>query len=283
MSDPASVTVVFVAYNSANVLSDAIASIPAGVPVICVDNASEDASASIAEAHGAKRINAGGNLGFGTACNLGARAAETPYVLFLNPDARLLPDTLPCLLSAAESRSGAAAFGPLILDDHGAPEHPRARTLLDEGPALMASVPTTDLSVEFLSGACLLVRRDAFLDIGGFDEAIFLYLEDDDLSLRLRNAGHGLMLVPAARVIHHQGTSSPPSRTSLQMRNHHTMASHVYLAAKHSRPADFERMRRKARERLVRAWLTLDLDRVAINRGRLSGLSAPGPGKREQV
>ena len=124
-------------------------------------------------------------------------------------------------------------------------------------------------------------RRGAFMAIGGFDEAIFLYLEDDDLCLRLRDAGHTLRLVPEARVVHHQGTSSPPSRAGLELRNHHTMASHVYLAKKHGVAVDFNRMRSKARRRLLTAWLTLDLTRVAINRGRLSGLSADGPGRRE--
>lgn len=274
------VTVILVAYNSAGVLAQAIASVPEGAPVIVVDNASSDASVTCAREHGATVIEAGANLGFGPGCNLGAEAAETPFLLFLNPDARLLPDTLPTLLATAAEHPRAAAFGPLILDADGVPETPRARTLLDDGPAMMDSVPTTTRSVAFLSGACLLVRRDAFEHIGGFDPAIFLYLEDDDLCLRLRNAGHDLLLVPAARVRHDQGTSSPPSQASLHLRNHHTMASHVYLAAKHKRPADFAALRRKARRRLLTAWLTLDRKRIAINRGRLSGLSARDPGRR---
>ena len=277
--DASDVTVVIVSYNSAVVLAEAIASVPDGVPVVVVDNDSADASVDVARKAGGAIVKAGGNLGFGTGCNLGARAATTSFVLFLNPDARLLPETLPALLAEAKTHRDAVAFGPAILDDSGAPEVPRARTLLDDGPATMDAVPDTSCTVGFLSGACLLVRREAFEAIGGFDEAIFLYLEDDDLCLRLRNAGGTLRYVPEARVVHYQGTSSPPSRASLTLRNHHTMASHVYLAKKHDLTVDFETMRRKAKKRLLRARLTLDRDRIAINLGRLSGLVAPGPGK----
>lgn len=276
----ASVTVVFVAYNSAAVLGEAIASLPGGVPMVVVDNASSDASVAIARQGGAKIIEAGDNLGFGTGCNLGARAAVTEFILFLNPDARLLPRTLDILLADAAANPKAAAFGPLILDD-GQPELPRAITLLEKGPAMMDAVPEQPCEPGFLSGACLLVRRAAFEAVGGFDEAIFLYLEDDDLCLRLRQAGWALRLVPQAHVVHHQSTSSPPSRQSLKLRNHHTMASHVYLAAKHGLCVDFKAMARKARKRLRTARLMLDRKRIAINQGRLSGLAAKGPGKRD--
>lgn len=274
----AAVTVVFVAFNSAAVLGEAIASVPEGMPVVVVDNASRDVSVEVARQGGAEVIEAGENLGFGAGCNLGVRAVETQFVLFLNPDARLLPDTVELLMEDAEANPNAAAFGPLLLDN-GVPELPRAYTLLEDGPAMMDTLPEEPCEPGFLSGACLLMRRSAFEAVGGFDEAIFLYLEDDDLCLRLRQAGSVLRLVPGAQVVHHQGTSSPPSRRSLKLRNHHTMASHVYLAKKHGLSVDFEAMRLNSRQRLKRAWLTLDLKRIAINRGRLSGLSATGPGK----
>ena len=273
------VTVVFVAYNSADVLGDAIASVPPGAAVLVVDNGSVDSSRQVAGQHGATVIDAGGNLGFGTGCNLGAKAAETAFVLFLNPDARLLPESLTRLLCEAQDRPEAVAFGPIILDQANQPELPRAATLLEDAPAMMQAVPETACDVAFLSGACLLVRRSAFEAINGFDPAIFLYLEDDDLCLRLRQAGGSLRLVPEARVVHYQGTSSPPSRASLKLRNHHTMASHVYLAEKHGLDVDFDAMRRKAKKRLLTARLKMDRDRVAINQGRLSGLAASGPGK----
>lgn len=278
-TDPSILTVVLVAYNSAAVLGGAITSVPDDVRVIVVDNASADNSARVARDHGAEVIDAGENLGFGTACNLGAKAAKTEFVLFLNPDARLLPNALDTLLAKADHTPKTVALGPLILDAQNQPETPRAATLLDDVPAMMPTIPTTPSEVGFLSGACLLVRNEAFTAIGGFDEAIFLYLEDDDLCYRLRKAGGTLMLVPEARVTHDQGTSSPPSTASLQLRNHHTMASHVYLAKKHGLTVDFESMRRKAKRRLLTARLTFDRKRIAINQGRLSGLSAKGPGK----
>ena len=276
MSD---VTVIIVAYNSAVVLGEAIASVPDGVPVIVVDNASADDTAQVARAAGAIVIDAGYNLGFGAGCNLGAAHATTEFLLFLNPDARLGAATIDVLRSDLTENPKAGATGPLLVDGEGTAEIPRAVTLLDNAPAMMKTVPSALTETGFLSGAAFLIRRATFQQIGGFDEAIFLYLEDADLCLRLRRAGHTLRLVPEARVIHHPATSSPPSRRSLWLRNHHTMASHVYLAAKHGLIVDFDQMRRKARQRLVTAWLKADMDRVAINRGRISGLKAGGPGR----
>ncbi|MEM9060162.1 MAG: glycosyltransferase family 2 protein [Pseudomonadota bacterium] len=275
----ADVCVIIVAYNSAGVLAEAVSSVPDGIPVIVVDNASTDDSAKIAAAAGARVIDAGGNLGFGAGCNLGAAAADTEFLMLLNPDARLEPSTLDLLMAEMRTDSGIAAAGPLLLNGEGKPEMPRALTLLDEGQAMMEAVPSDATDIGFLSGAALLIRRDVFEEIGGFDAEIFLYLEDDDLCLRLRQAGHRLRLVPEARVMHHEATSSPPSRRSLWLRNHHTMASHVYLASKHGIDVDFGRLRRKARQRLILAWMRLDLDRVAMNRGRISGLRAHGPGR----
>ncbi|MBX3573739.1 MAG: glycosyltransferase [Mesorhizobium sp.] len=90
-------SVVLVAYNSADVIRDAIESVPAPHEVIVVDNASTDASREIAAAAGARVLALAENLGFGTACNRGAALARNDTLLFLNPDARLMPGALDAL------------------------------------------------------------------------------------------------------------------------------------------------------------------------------------------
>lgn len=277
MTGASRISVVLVSYDSAEVLAEAIASVPPGAEVIVVDNASADDSADVGEAAGASVIRTGQNAGFGTGCNRGAAMATREFILFLNPDARLEPDCLERLLAEADSQRDAAAFGPVLLDGAGQAGLPRAATLLDsDTPPMMSTVPEQPCDVGFLSGAAFMVRTAAFRDIGGFDENIFLYLEDDDLCLRLRGAGGRLRLVPGARVTHHQGTSSPPSPKGLEMRNRETMRSLVYLAGKHGIGMDFAAHRRKARWRLLIAALLFDRKRVHINRGRLQGLSGAG-------
>ena len=124
MADPAAaaITVVTVAHNSASVLPAMLASIPEGVPVIVVDNGSQDSDriAPIAEQHGARLICNERNVGFGQACNQGAALADTPLVLFLNPDAELVRDTIDLLAEASCRYPEASAFNPAIELPNGA-------------------------------------------------------------------------------------------------------------------------------------------------------------------
>ena len=105
-------TGVTVAHNSASVLPAMLASVPDGVPVIVVDNGSKDSAetADVAERHGARLIRNGENVGFGRACNQEAAKAETPRILFLNPDAELAGDAIGRLAEASCRYSDADAF-----------------------------------------------------------------------------------------------------------------------------------------------------------------------------
>jgi len=92
--------------------------------------------------------------------------------------------------------------------------------------------PEGDLCANFLSGAVLLLRKPAFEAIGGFDPNIFMYFEDDDLSLRLRQAGHALVRVNAARARHIGGGSSGPSDAVLRFKQWHFAWSRLYIERK---------------------------------------------------
>ena len=227
------VTIITVCHNSMGVLPDMLASIPADIPVVLVDNASDDISdlKALAKEHGAHLLNNPANKGFGTACNQGAAIADTEFLLFLNPDAQLATGALDALVAAARAYPDATAFNPQILNGR---RHRAFRRGSKIRPAerLRGPVPTQDREVPVLSGSAIFVHRSAFEKIGGFDEAIFLYHEDDDLSLRLRDHGQ-LMYCHNAVVCHLEGRGTPRSPQSAAFKAFHMARSRVYAYAKH--------------------------------------------------
>lgn len=233
------ITIVTVAYNSAGILGEMLASCPAGLPVIIVDNASGDRDRlrDITSGHGARLIENPENLGFGVACNIGADQADTEFLLFLNPDARLMPDTLDRLLAAAAAHPKAAAFNPLVTNEAGQPVIKRKSDLIPRTDYLPRGAPAQDTEVAMLHGSALLVRRQAFRQIGGFDPGIFLFYEDDDLAVRLRRNCGTLMIAPAARIEHAGGGSSAGPRLQGEaFKSWHMGYSRLYTMRKHRRP-----------------------------------------------
>lgn len=228
------VTIVTVAYNSTGVLPSMLGSLPAGTPVVIVDNASRDRNALIplAQERGARLLLNDVNLGFGRACNLGAAGAQTEFLLFLNPDASLHPDTLDQLCLAADRYPGAVAFNPRMIDDDGHPAFKRSCHLLPRHQWMPKGWPARDTVLTVLSGAAYFVRRADFEAVGGFDPNIFLFFEDDDLSLRLRKRGD-LMFVRAAQVTHTGGAASTPDPRILAFKSWHFGYSRIYAARKH--------------------------------------------------
>ncbi|WP_439499825.1 glycosyltransferase family 2 protein [Bosea sp. (in: a-proteobacteria)] len=234
------VTAIVVAYDSAEVLPaclDALAG--EGVPAIVVDNASGDASAKVARAHGATVIVNPRNQGYGRANNQGVAACRSPFVLIVNPDLVLQPGAVAALLAAAERYTDAGMFAPRIVEPSGR-IFIQPRSLLSPAhlnAASAAVVPDGDACLPFLSGACLLVRREIFLSLGGFDPRIFLFYEDDDLCRRMRDSGHALVHVHAAEAQHARGRSSKPSPARRFNARWHLAWSQAYVAAKHGLPA----------------------------------------------
>jgi GT2 family glycosyltransferase len=264
--------VIIVSYNSAAVLPGCLDAIPAGIPVVVVDNASADSSAALAEARGATVLRQNLNLGFGTACNRGAAAAPGADLLFLNPDARPEAGALDRLAATLAAFPDAGAVGPLLHGDDGRPGLRDGSPLHDRPTGPRLPLPEGPCCWPLLTGAALLVRRAAFDALGGFDEAIFLYHEDDDLSLRLRQAGWSLLVEPRARVFHEPARSSPPSFAAIRAREAHAARALRYVSAKHGRPLDVIRLRRKTWRRLLLAVLTADRRRLAKALGVLEAL-----------
>ena len=234
MSD---VTIVSVGFESAAVLPGMLDSIPTGNPIVLVDNNSTDETAQIAQEHGATTLRLTANTGFGVACNIGAARVTTPFVLFLNPDARLMPGALDALLASAKQHPQASAFNPALFGNNGRPKNRRGSTIAPQLGRRATQSVAEDTVTPILSGSALFCRLEAFNKVGGFDEAIFMYHEDDDLSLRLARDIGPLMLCANAKVVHLGSASSPPSNDIVFQKAKYRAISRLYAERKHGRRA----------------------------------------------
>lgn len=225
------VDVVIVSYNSRDTLRECagpLAGLP-GVSVIVVDNESTDGSLECIGDLPVRAIASGRNGGFGFGCNLGAATGDAPFVLFLNPDARITERDVERLVHVLEAEPDVAVAGPRIVGANGCLFHSmrryqrvgstwatalflhrlftRARwaneIIRDPEAYEQPSYP------EWLSGSCLMVRRSALERVRGFDESFFLYGEDMDLCARIRTGGDRVRYEPGACAIHEGGHSAP--------------------------------------------------------------------------
>ena len=268
------ISAVFVTFNSARVIRQALQSLPRGVEAIVVDNASEDESVSVALAEGARCIRNSENLGFGTASNLGAAECDREFILFLNPDAALTGDALKLMMETAIRYPAAGAVGPKLIAPGGRTIWRFASVLhpVPGGAFVPPDEPVAACCMPLLTGAALLCRREAFEAIGGFDRNIFLYHEDDDLSLRLTRAGWSLIYEPGARVFHAFGRSSAHSPSIARFKAEQHMLSRAYVFRKYGMRFDPGYEHRKSIKRLLIALATFDFNRRAAAFGRLDAL-----------
>jgi N-acetylglucosaminyl-diphospho-decaprenol L-rhamnosyltransferase len=230
---------VVVSYNSAHDLGGLLACAPLRASfrsLTVVDSASTDGSAEMAERAGVEVIRRSSNDGFGAAANTGIRSTSSSLVALLNPDIRFSHDDVPARLAHrfADPRVGLAA-PKLLLPGGMAQDSARAvPTPLDlilrrrlqrvRGairPAQVATVP-------WVVGACVVLRRCAFDDVGGFDERFFLYFEDVDLCVRLSHAGWKVLMDPEVSVLHHHRAASRKSIFGRSTRQHVRSAIRFY-------------------------------------------------------
>lgn len=234
MSSSRNVDVIVVNYRGA---SEAIAAIETLMPwdfgtLWLVDNSEDGAEADTLAQHTGhlpwvRLLVAERNLGFGRGCNLAFARSEAPYCLLLNPDAQIVPADLQLLVETLQADPRLAAVSPRTFWDRDRrfllplafPQTP----LVETGMAMASRSPKLCLAASrrylgrmrqymassqpvetpFLSGALLMLRRKAVLDAGGlFDPGYFMFFEDTDLSLRLRQAGFRLAVVPTATAVH---------------------------------------------------------------------------------
>ncbi|MFM2356963.1 MAG: hypothetical protein RLZZ528_2699 [Pseudomonadota bacterium] len=276
LSAHARVTVVTVAYDSMAVLPQMLASVPGDVAVVIVDNspAADPALARLAEARGARLIRNDRNLGFGAACNIGAHAAGTEFLFFLNPDALCSPDTIARLVAAMGRYPEASALNPRMADAEGRLQFRRRSSIVPRREWMPRLKYRSDTVVPVLSGAAMLVRAADFRAVGGYDEAIFLYCEDDDLSRRLRAERGQLLAIFDALVIHHEGHSSARTPEMAAFKARHMGESYVYASRKHGKPLAFPRALLSALLHFLSPFDWRDPRRMAKHRGFLEGVLA---------
>jgi N-acetylglucosaminyl-diphospho-decaprenol L-rhamnosyltransferase len=242
----AEVTVVVVTHESAHCIPALDGLLSQCPHAIISDNGSQDGTASLARRHwpAARVLEHGRNLGFGVANNRALAQVTTPYALLLNPDCDLPVQGLCELLKIADGMSDAAVLAPQLQSPTGKLEvnYRWPKTLWSaKGPAADGIT-----CVGFICGAAMLFRMDRFEGVGFFDEDFFLYYEDDDLCLRLFNAGRPLLLVPQVRAVHRSRSSSrggSPVRNEYGRGFHHAQSKLTFVA-KHQSPAEAARLRR---------------------------------------
>jgi len=276
------IAAILVNFNAGDDLQQALESIQRTISVPCevvvVDNASSDGSAGQAEAFapGVRLLRNPVNLGFGRAVNQAVAASSAPWLLVMNPDCRLTPGAVETLGAVLAAEPSCVVVGPRVLDPDGTVQGSARgdpdmltglfgrtgslRAWLSFLPAarrnvLAGDVPSSasSLVVDWVSGACMLIRRDAFTAAGGFDERYFLYWEDADLCRRLRARGGHVRYVPGATVVHRVGRSSQTAQTA-SIRAFHRSA-YLYYAT-HVAPGALNPKRLVARLLLsARCWL----------------------------
>jgi N-acetylglucosaminyl-diphospho-decaprenol L-rhamnosyltransferase len=239
-----------VSFGSEDVLPAFLASIARAshddVLTIVADNRSEPSGnvAELATAGGARYLPLDGNRGYGGAINASLALLPTSvrWILVSNPDVTLGPGSIDELVSAGKSDDAIGSVGPSVLTADG-DIYPSARSVpslrTGIGHALFVNLwagnPWTRAyrrdavndgaprDAGWLSGACLLVRRTAFEQLGGFDDGYFMYFEDVDLGYRLGKAGFRNLYQPTAVVVH-TGAHSTNSDSAAMVRVHHESA-----------------------------------------------------------
>lgn len=231
-ADLPALTVVCVTYNSRNVLPD-LARTLAGYPsVVIVDNASSDDTVARAREllPQAKIIACTDNAGFGAANNIGVAKVQTPYALLLNPDCQIGVQDVASLIACMDAHPQAGIVAPQGWRNATLPQKSCRPAFNQPQPSGPYQVPKAVVEAGWVHGSCLLIRRSAFEQVGGFDTTFFLYYEDDDLCLRMQQAGFSCLLEPAARSLHWGGASSMPSaRTTFIKQFHYARSRQIAM------------------------------------------------------
>jgi N-acetylglucosaminyl-diphospho-decaprenol L-rhamnosyltransferase len=225
------VSIVIVSYNTRDDLGGCLASLhnappAAGHEIIVVDNASVDGSAAAARRWvDVQVIEAGANRGFAAANNIGIRASRGVHLLLLNSDTIVPAGAVDRLIEALRRHPDAAVAGPRLIDGNGRPELSFGRMLsplvefkqkrlvrgLARGhlaiSARVQALTSQEQWPDWVSGACLLVRRADAEAVGLLDERYFMYAEDVDFCAAIRARGRRVLFSPAATVVHLRGRS----------------------------------------------------------------------------
>jgi GT2 family glycosyltransferase len=257
--DDAQVSVVIVNYQSYEELTrclETLGATGAPPPIVVVDHGSDRASADAVSARfpHVTLLRLSGNDGFAAGVNRGVRETRTPLLLLLNPDCVIEPAACQRLVEWMSAHPDVGAAGPRVHNPDGSVQATARRfpdittaiagrsswltRVLPDNPLSRHNLPARNggsapVAVDWVSGACLLTRREAFDAIGGMDASFFLYWEDADFCRRLEHAGWRVIYVPAIAAMHVGGRSSRHSAAAAQAAFHRS-AFRLYW--KHASP-----------------------------------------------
>ncbi len=233
-------SIIIVNWNVRELLRSCLQSIEGGcgaleVEVIVVDNASSDGSVAMLQTEfpWVHLIACEENVGFPRGNNLGLAQANGRFLYLLNPDTEIVGDALTVMVQYMDQHPGVGAIGSQLLFPDGRIQPSRRRfpsmlTGLFESTWLQPLAPrrllrhyyAQDLpddqiaDVDWVMGASLMVRREVYAQVGGMDEAYFMYSEELDWCRRIKDAGWRVVYLPQAQVIHHEGKSSEQAVTA---------------------------------------------------------------------
>lgn len=277
-TDGPRVSVCIVSFNTRDLLRTCLRSLAAAttcpVEVILVDNASADGSAEMVarEFPGVRLVRSASNVGFAAAANVAMREARGETVLWLNPDTVVPPGAIDRLLAFLETHPAVDVCGPALIYPDGT-----FQTCGRRFPSIATEVhdavgdrwlrgplrgwrrrrPATAGPVDWICGACVLVRQEALARVGFFDEQFFLYGEELDWFARARAVGIAAWVVPDVEVVHHLGQSAasigPASNAHLGQtrllyyRKHRARGHAALVAALHLAHGVWQRLRERTR------------------------------------
>jgi N-acetylglucosaminyl-diphospho-decaprenol L-rhamnosyltransferase len=230
--DNIDLSVVIVGFYSSSRIFNLYETLPRNIKIIIVDNSDEGKLKSWAEDKcNIKLISLEENIGFGSACNLGAANCETDWLLFLNPDSLFTSSTINGVNQFLKIYPDAKCFAPVLRNEKNEVFF-KSKCVISR-PRKLKIDPSTTSPVPFLSGAALFVKKDAFDSVGGFDPNIFLFFEDDDLTYRLHLAYGKNYLSPLIQIIHLGGKSSDTLKDVEKIKKYYWGKSEIYLLRKH--------------------------------------------------
>lgn len=260
----AAISTIIVNYNAGKFLRscvDSLLNCPLEIEIIIVDNASTDGSLEFLPGLPClKIIKNPANVGFATACNTGVRAASAPFLLFLNPDCSFKLGALAELLDTMRMDERVGMAGGLLTNLDGTEQAGGRRAIptpwrsfvrafglarfSDRWPRLFFDfhlhqqpLPDRAIEVEAISGACMLVKREAMQDVGEWDESYFLHCEDLDLCMRFRQKGWKILFIPSVQITHALGVCGRSRPVFVEWHKHKGMVRFYRKFFRHQYPS----------------------------------------------
>lgn len=249
--------VVIVSYHSRGQLEQMLATLPEDLPMVVIDNArgADKVQELLVDRPNSRYLDSGGGKGFAKAANMGIRSSRYEYVILGNPDSRPTIEIMDALVDDLRADSSLVTSAATMKGHDGRPElgnggwEPTPRRVLmhvlgahkvaPRSGLFARPTPGRELEPEWLTGACMAVRRKTFLELGAFDETFYVYNEDMALGRAIREAGLKQKLRTDLLVPHGAGGSGAAKTWMLQMRG----ASMVRYLRKHNAPGKVNAMR----------------------------------------